>query len=66
MLMKILLALLKNDRDKMYLQVIDYLVQESHTIKERYRQDCGKRMLLNDEQRLKLAELASTLSHLKS
>ena len=58
MLMKILLALLKNDRDKVYLQVIDYLIAESRTIKQRYRQDCGKRMLLNDEQRRKLAELA--------
>lgn len=58
MLMNILPALLKNDRDKIYLQVIDYLVQESRTIKQRYRQDCGKRMVLNDEQRLKLAELA--------
>ena len=57
MIMKILLALLRNHRDQPYLMVIDYLCKENKVLRDKYA-ETGRRLLLNDKQRRSLAILA--------
>lgn len=61
LLMKIMLQLLRGGTERALLQVIDYLMAEARVLKQRYRQDCGKRLLLNDEQRRELAEMGKSV-----
>ena len=61
MIMNVLLALVKNERDRAFLMIIDYLLKENRTTLDKYAQDCGKRMILNDEQRRELAVLAKPI-----
>ncbi len=56
MLRKILLALIKNDREQLFVMVIDYVLKENRVLRDKYA-GTGKRLLLNDEQRRELAIL---------
>jgi hypothetical protein len=51
-----MLGLLRGDTERALLEVIDYLMAEVRILRQKYDQDCGKRLLLTDEQRLELAE----------
>lgn len=44
--------------ERVLLEAIDYLVAESRVLRKRYEQDCGKRLLLSDQQRWELAARA--------
>ena len=54
-LMKVMLGLMKGDTERSLLLIIDYLMAEVSILKQRYAEDCGQRLLLNDEQRRELA-----------
>ena len=58
LLMKVLLKLLRGEEEQVLLEAIDYLMAEARILRLKYEKDCGRRLLLNDEQRRQLAVLA--------
>ena len=55
LLMRLMLRLVRGDTECVLLEVIDYLMAESCVLRKKYEQDCGKRLLLCDQQRWELA-----------
>lgn len=51
-LIRLVLRLLRRDTERVFLEVIDYLMVEVRVLRQRYQQDCGKRLLLTDGIRL--------------
>ena len=45
MIMKVLLALMKDGRDQAFLMVIDYLIKENKTIRDKYSDGPGEPLL---------------------
>ena len=60
MIMKVLLALIKKQREQAFLMVIDYLVKENRDLRDQYEKT-GRRLILNNEQRRELAILAKPI-----
>jgi hypothetical protein len=60
MIMKVLLALMKDGRDQAFLMVIDYLIKENKIIRDKYT-ETGCRLILSNEQRRELAILAKPI-----
>jgi transposase InsO family protein len=60
-LMGLMLRLVRGDTEQVLLEAIDYLMAESRILKQRYEQDCGRRLLLSDRQRWELATRARPL-----
>jgi putative transposase len=60
MLLKLLLRILKNPDENIYLIIIDFLIEENRIIKNKYKAT-GKRLVFNDEERRSLAQLGHTL-----
>ncbi len=57
LMMKVLLALMRDGREDACLLVVDYLLEENRVLRRKF-EETGRRLLLNDEQRRRLAELA--------
>ena len=55
LLMRLMLRFVRGDTECALLEVIDYLMAESCVLRKKYEQDCGKRLLLCDQQRWELA-----------
>ena len=55
-LMKVTLNCLLGDTGRALREVIDYLVAEVRVLHRRYEQDCGRRLLLTEEQRRAVIE----------
>lgn len=54
-LLTLLLRSMRGDTERALLEAVDYLMAKSRALKRKYEQNCGKRLLLNDEQRRDLA-----------
>jgi len=54
-----MLRFLRDDTERVLLEVIDYLMAEVRVLRQKYDRDCGRRLLLNDEQRRELAAQSS-------
>lgn len=48
LLMRLMLRLVRGDTERALLEAVDYLVAESRVLKKRYEQDCGRRLLLSN------------------
>lgn len=55
LLLRLLLRLVRGDTERVLLEVIDYLSAESRVLRQRYEQDCGRRLRLSEQQRWELA-----------
>jgi hypothetical protein len=55
LLMRLMIRLVRGDPEHALLDVIDYLMAESRVLRKRYEHDCGRRLLLSDQQRWELA-----------
>ena len=60
MLLKLLIKLLKNKDDHIFLIIIDYLIEENRILKAKF-ESTSKRLLLNHEERRSLAKLGNPL-----